>query len=249
MFGSEVTNGGLYFTDAACQTQFGSPGTVGLDACEAFAHCLSTLHLHPSGRADAIDDVSVLADSSGFEIEAHVVDGRLDYIGFSGRGPVVPAEPSITPEALEATRIAGDPHPVLHDDDLKRNTAPGKKAAWSDHLRVCIAEDGRVTQILPAELTRLDSYAAFAKHMRDWRFRFFTVAGTPIAVCAVVRVEYPPATAGSPSRPDRCPRPPLSAKSGHIKFIVDATDLTKRRIAGRIQVTPDDEDKGSARFI
>src|SRR5690606_37720193 len=109
----EVMNGGLFFEDSACQAQFGQSGAIKPDAFDAFARCVAALDLRPTGREDSLDDTSVLTDSAGFELQAHVVAGRLSFIGFSGRAPGAPELPSITPAALESLRVSGDPNATI----------------------------------------------------------------------------------------------------------------------------------------
>ena len=117
LLAGEVQDGGLWFSDAQCQAQFGQNSTIKPDAFDAFARCVAALHLRPTGRTEWIDDTSVLTDDAGFEIEAHIVAGHLEFIGFSGRAPGVPDLPSITPQSLESLRVAGDSNATISADE------------------------------------------------------------------------------------------------------------------------------------
>lgn len=238
---AEVTSGGLYFADPACQTQFGRSGTIAPDSFDAFARCVSTLHLRPTGRAHWLDDASVLTDDAGFELEALVIDGRLAHIGFAGRAPGMPDLPTITPEALEALRTGGDPEATISDFDAKTITAPGSATtARTEHLRICMNDKGVVTTVLPGSAMTPDSTAAFSALTRGWTFRPFVVGSTAIAVCAIVPFEYPATAAGPPRR---LPRPPEISKTGRVVFNVRPAELEPLRLTGTKLVVPDDVDK------
>lgn len=237
----EVVNGGLWFADATCQAQFGRPGTIQPAAFDAFARCIAALHLRPTGRADSFDDTSVLTDDAGFEIQARVASGRLDFIGFSGRAPGAPELPSITKDALESLRLAGDRHATISADEAKRAVLPGDQNLHTEHLRLCLAETGELTSVLPATTTTMESAAAFTSVARTWKFRPFVVGGKPMAVCAIVGFQYP-ALPRDPER-DRLPRPPELSKAGHVVYTVSTVELEKLRVAGTKLVVPDDEDK------
>lgn len=238
----DVVNGGLWFADSTCQAQFGQSGTIKPDAFDLFAHCVVALHLRPTGRGDTIDDTSVLTDDAGFEIEAHVMAGRLDFIGFSGRAPGVPELPSITPQTLESLRAVGDPNATISADEARRVGLPGNPPpTQTEHLRLCIAEDGQLSTVMPASTTTHASATAFSAVARSWKFRPFVVAGKPMAVCSIVGFQYP--AAPRDANRERLPRPPQLSKAGHLVYNVSPVDLEKLRVAGSKLVVPDDDDK------
>ena len=242
LLGGKVVNGGLWFADSNCQSQFGQAGTIKSDAFDAFAHCVAGLHLRPTGRADSLDDVSVLTDDAGFEIEAKVVAGRLDFIGFSARAPGAPDLPSITPQSLESLRVAGDPNATISADEASRVILPGNpNPTHTEHLRLCLSESGELSSVMPAGTTTVASAAAFSAVTRGWTFRPFVVVGKPTAACAIVGFQYP---AGSrDSARDRLPRPPQLSKAGHFVYNINPLDLAPLRIVGSPIVVPDDQDK------
>ena len=235
----QVVSGGLWFADETCQTRFGSAGTIVPEAFDAFAHCVAGLHLRPTGRVDSFDDTSVLTDEVGFEIEARVVAGRLDYIGFSGRGPGMPDMPTITRETLESLRASGDPNASVSAKDADELGLSSKPPPRTEHLRVCLAETGEVNKIMPGTTMTFASATAFAAVAQGWRFRPFTIAGKPMAVCSIVTFHYPAGT----HDPARLPRPPQLSKAGNIVYYVNPMELETLRIAGTKMVTPDGEDK------
>jgi hypothetical protein len=215
-----VANGGLWFEDPTCQARFGSPGKIEPDAFDVFAQCVAGLHLRPTGREDEIDDTSVLTDDAGFELQAQVVDGRLRFIGFSGRAPGTPDLPTITPVALESLRIAGDPDATLSTETASRVILPGLPGlpgspqpthTHTEHLRLCLDETGQLREVMPASTTRHATAAAFAEVARTWRFRPFVVAGRPMAVCSIVGFQYPPDPRDAER--DRLPRPPQRSRA------------------------------------
>ena len=238
----EVVSGGLWFGDPACTAQFGHAGRIAPDAFDAFAHCVASLQLRATGREDMVGDTTILADQHGFEIEAHVVKSRLDYIGFSGRAPGLPDLPSITPAALESLRVAGDPNATISADDAARVLPPlPSGGAWVEHLRVCIADDGRVTTIMPGATGLAQSIGAFSAVARTWAFRPFIAGGKPLAVCAIIGLQYP--TTPRERGVDRLPIPPRVSKAGHLVYNASPKELEALRLTGDKMIIPDAWDK------
>ncbi len=233
----DVASGGLWFADATCEAQFGQPITIKPASFDAFAHCVAGLHLRPTGRGDAFDDTSVLTDDAGFELEARVTAGRLDFLGFSGRAPGTPELPSITPDALESLRTGGDRNATISAFDASAFAKqPGPRHA--EHLRLCVTDSGDLS-VIPATTMMTTAAAAFSAVTRSWRFRPFFAGGKPMAVCAIVAFDYPGATRDS----DRLPAPPQFSKAGHLVYFVPPIDLEPLRVAGTKNIVPDDTDK------
>jgi hypothetical protein len=240
LLAGDVINGGMWFPDADCEARFGHAATIRSEHFDAFARCVGTLHLRPTGRAHWHDDTSVLTDDAGFEIEAHVVDGHLDFIGFSARASGMPDLPSITPEALEALRISGDSKATISEEEAEKVIVPGSPTPHVEHLRLCLGETGELTTVMPGQTMTPASAAAFSAIARGWKFRSFVVGGKPMSVCAIVAFAYP-ATGGAAER--RLPRPPELSKAGHLVYNVRPVDLEALRVRGSKMIVPDDEDK------
>ncbi len=242
LLASDLTSGGLWFPGADCQAQFGRAGVIGPESYDAFARCVATLHLRPTGRVHWLDDASVLTDDAGFEIEAHVADGKLDYIGFAGRAPGMPDLPTITPTTLESLRTAGAPTDTISADEAD-NAKPSRlrdNKPFGEYVRICLDETGALRTVMPGAAADPRAAAAFARVVRTWKFQPFVVAGTPTAVCAITSLEYP-----APPRPPtpRLPKPPALSKAGNLVYNVSPTDLKLERVQGEKAVVPDDKDK------
>jgi hypothetical protein len=170
----------------------------------------------------------VLITDAGFELEAHVAGGALDFIGFSGRGEGVPATPMIAPPALEALRTAGEPHPVV---PAAVGDTLGKQPVVNA-LRVCLDEAGAVQSIAPASGWDPTGVRAFTQAIADWKFRPFAVGDEALAVCAIVTVTYPPGA----KVVDRIPLAPKLGPDGKPRFMVEPYLLEGRRIVGHVRV-------------
>jgi hypothetical protein len=262
MLSGYVTNGGLWFDDAQCTAEFGVPGEVKEAQLEKFAQCLAGLKLQPSARKDSLGDVTVLNYGAGFEVEARVINEftgpRLTWIGFSvGDGNAIP---TITGDALEALRTAGDRNGPL-DPRLAQllvlDPMPTSRAefAW---LKVCLDETGNVLSIRSFESTSTTAYKVFLDAASSWRFKPFTIAGQPVPVCAMVRPTYP---VGQGPEVETLPLPlsPSKRRDGTVRDPVVLTPGTKmlegHRIAGKKSIVPDDQTKtaiaqsGASRFM
>ena len=251
MLDGSVTNGGLWFDDPACAAQFATPGDIKPDGFAPFARCLAGLHLQASPRADALADVVVLTYEPGFEIEARVVNERggprLTWIGYESRRREDPVIPTVTVAALESHRLAGDPYKPLAPEvaeklDLATTSNGTAASTW---LKVCVAASGAVT-IEPRETTSVEALHAFADAASSWQFRPFVVRDQAIDVCAMVRLVYP---LGHLRGAETLPLPlPLRATQ-HVIALKQSGSTTRllegQRIAGAINIVPDDETKSA----
>ena len=130
LLGKAVVNGGLWFEDASCASQF-SEGEVPPALRAEFARCLVGLQLKPSTRTDALGDVEVLTYGPGFELEARVQQNlrgpaALTWIGYASKR-TKDALPSISGAALEGLRVAGDrngPIDPAIGDTFEREAVP-----------------------------------------------------------------------------------------------------------------------------
>ncbi len=249
MLRGSVTNGGLWFDDAACASKFQTPGELAGDQLAAFAHCLAGLKLQASTREDALGDVVVMTYAPGFEVEARVVnenDGpRLTWIGFEALRPG-DVSPTITAGALESLRVAGSPDGPVDADlaaVLRRDPTPSSSAEYT-WFKVCLDEAGNMISAKSYETTSLAATKVFEDALAKWRFRPFTIQDQPVPVCAMVRPAYPPGlgprveTIPLPPPPSRGKRDPIVFAEGAVRTFTEG-----KRIRGTRLITPDDETK------
>ena len=245
MLRAPLEYGGLWFDDPACQQEFIAPGVVGADRIDAFARCLATLHLTVSAREHPYPDVIVLDYAPGLEIEASVDgDGRIRWIGYSGRHDLRDALPSITPEALESLRSAGEPSPVLGADAkarLARERADLGNTTSHVWLKVCLDADGNVTGAHARVESSPVAGDVFTAAVAQWKFRPFVVGGRAIPVCALRYVSDP--AVGPTEDAVRLPLP-VPPELGPL---VDTKAL--HRISGQTMIIPDGSDQNAMRML
>lgn len=254
---SGVVNGGLWFEDASCADKF-TGGEVAAELRSEFARCLVGLKLKPSTRKDALGDVVVLTYPPGFELEARLVQNldqptALTWIGYASKREK-DALPSISGEALEGLRVAGDRNgpvdaavgdtfersAISHDTPDPTSVDPAKKFAFS-WLKICLDETGVIDDVDPFLNTSTEAEAAFVSAAKQWKFRPFTIGGQPMPVCAMTRLVYPPAAS---SEPEVLPMPPPPSRSKKRPRMLTSSKLIEaRRIAGTKLIVPDDSTK------
>ncbi len=248
-----VVNGGVWFEDESCANQF-AVGEIASELRGEFARCLVGLALEPSTRKDQLADVAVMTYRPGLEIEARIVyesDGpRLSWIGFAshGKGDDVP---TISSAALESLRLAGSPEGplptevmqalaaeptarMIEKDGKWEQTASGFHFTW---LKICLDDHGAVRTVVPYETTSAAQQDAFVAAANMWRFKPFLFANQPIAVCAMVRLEYPRGAAP----PEELPLPLPARKAIVLAEPVGPLLLEGRRVAGEKDLVPDDD--------
>lgn len=249
MLRGSVTNGGLWFEDAACAAKFQTPGEVKEDQLGAFAHCLAGLKLQRSAREDALGDVVVMTYAPGFEVEVRVVNEnsgpRLTWIGFESLRPG-DVFPTVTAGTLEALRVAGSPDGPVDTDlaaVLRRDPTPSSSAEYT-WFKLCIDEAGNVSSAKSYETTSLAATKVFEDALAKWRFRPFTIQDQPVPVCAMVRPAYPP---GAAPRVETIPLPPPASRTKRdpVVFAEGAvrTFTEGKRIRGERAIVPDGETK------
>lgn len=240
-----VTNGGLWFDDSPCATDFGKRGDVPEGKRVEFAHCLAKLGLKQSPRGDAYPDVVVLDDRAGFEIEARVVaedDGpRLTWIGWASRRSDQDNAPTIAAPTLEQLRTAGDasgPIDPVVASTIELDPTPKSHAAFA-WFKVCIDDTGAVTEAHPQMATSVAAQFAFQNAIKAWKFRPFTIADQPVPVCAMVQMTYP---AGQ--GPDREVLPiPIAPSHSEHAVVLAPSAMEGHRIAGAKMISPDSDTK------
>jgi hypothetical protein len=182
MMGPHVTLGGLWFPDATCQQEFAGTGEIAGGRLDELARCLTTVKLTVSPRKDSLLDVAVLTYDPGFEIEARFIDGShgpwLSWIGYEARKDAADALPTITPEALEALRTAGQRDPSLPGIE---GTPQAPVYAW---VKTCIDAQGKVTGAHVREASSLRAARLFQAAIADWAFKPFIQNGQALQVCS-----------------------------------------------------------------
>jgi hypothetical protein len=243
---SGVTNGGLWFSDAACNAQFGLPGVVADDHLGAFARCLAGLHLQRSPREDQLGDVVVMTYAPGFEVEARVVNElsgpRLTWIGYESLRADGDHLPTISSRAIEALRVAGDRNGPLDADvaaTLETHTTEAQAQAHT-WIKFCIDEHGAVSAAYPHETTSSNATKAFVAAVRRWSFRPLVIDGTATAACSMARLGYP-ASAAPAVETIPMPPPPSKGVDAPIMLPAGSTLLMDKRIKGDPQIGPDDQ--------
>lgn len=218
-----TTLGGIVFVDDVCQ-EFAAAGTLAADRAGAFAACLVGLHLDVSPRRSTLRDIVVLKYAPGFELEARFVDGRITWIGASARRAGEGDIPTITHDALEQLRLAGERIIAL----------PSDGAAW---FKLCLDDTGAVTSTDLYETSSLAAAAAFRDALGRWKFRPFVTQGQPRPICAMVHVASP-----ATRDVETLPAAPPVAKSGKptIVFSLGGGAGDIKRISGVVAVAPDD---------
>jgi hypothetical protein len=240
-----VVNGGMRFDDAQCAADFGVPGEVPAERTAAFAGCLARLQLDVSSRLSMLDDVVVLRYAPGFELEARLMSvaagHQLTWIGFSSRRSGDLDVPTITHDALESLRIAGDRHgPVdpaqTSDFDIASNKLSRAAFTW---VKLCIDETGAIAKTDVFETTSSPAAKVLAATTTSWKFRPFVTQGAPLAVCAMVRIAYP---ADKAPPIETLPLAPPRSKSNRTPVVIaDGSTLLERlHVGGNKHIVPDD---------
>jgi len=243
-----VTNGGLWFEDAACDAEFGKPGEIGASKLGAFGKCLAGLGLQRTTRRDVHDDVSIYSYGPGFELEARVITEagkpRLTWIGASARVDASDP-PTITAEALEALRASGEADGPLDQALATKLVLDPTANSHSEYawLKVCVDAEGKVAKVTPYASTSGYAAVAFVTAAKTWTFRPFTVGDKAVPVCAMVRPAYP---AGGGPDDEVLPLPPMAAaKDGEAPLVLVAVvkALEDTRLRGTKAIVPDDDTK------
>jgi hypothetical protein len=244
LFRGSITNGGMWFSDPACMSQFGEPMVIPPADQQAFARCLAGLHLQPSKRADALGDVVVMEYAPGIEVEVRVLpelEGpHVSWIGFEARRADDPLAPTLTAATLESLRTAGDTNGPLDASvasTLKLDPTPQSHAqfAW---FRLCLDDDGNISSLRHTETTSHEAAAIFQGAAQAWTFKPFIVDGKPMAACAMVRMAYPPDQAPAIETVPM-PSPPKRDNMEPIVFAPGVRSAEAKRIAGQKQIYPD----------
>ena len=193
----------MWFADPVCEAEFAAPGDVGGGRLDELARCLALAKVALSPRKDALPDVVVLTYPPGIELEARFADlasGRtLTWVGYVSRHDVADALPTISPDALESLRLAGQRE--TPNADLQPPAY-----AW---VKLCIDGEGTVTSTHVRQATSHKAARELVEATRDWKFKPFVPAGQPLPVCSVLVLGSPLAKLLETAR-----RPASSASCG-----------------------------------
>lgn len=192
VLGPKLTNNGMWFPDAACTKRFESGGEIKGAELAVFARCLAGLKLQVTTRRAAARDATLLTVDPGIEIELAFQGDTLRWIGFPSQGGADRALPMLTAQALDALRTSGSTvvdakvAPVL-DRELAQQRAL-VAMAW---IKICLDPKGQITKVASIHASSGTATAAFLAAVEDWKFKPFTVRGTPVAACGVSLLAYP----------------------------------------------------------
>ncbi len=105
--------------------------------------------------------------------------------------PPPPAPPqNIAPTALEASRVAGDKN-ILPDDVTKTEIQRSGKTQLMVPVKVCIDRAGAISSVKVLKSSGFPAYdAKLTREINKWRYRPFSVNGTPTPVCSAIQFIY-----------------------------------------------------------
>ena len=119
---------------------------------------------------------------------------QLDGDGCSSTCRVEPKKPQpaslVAPNVLQGLRIAGDTavHPSTSTQTQMMRDGADKVVGT---LKVCIATDGSIASTSLQHSTKYPDYDdKLVSAARDWRYRPYTLNGTPVPVCSMVTFIY-----------------------------------------------------------
>jgi hypothetical protein len=192
VLGTQFTNNGLSFPDAACTKRFESGGEIKGAEVSVFARCLAGLKLQMTTRKAAARDGGLLTADPGIEIELAFKGETLRWIGFPSQAGTDRAIPMLTAQALEALRTGGTTvvdAKVAQALDLELAQSRALVAtAW---IKVCLDPKGEITRISSIQSSSAVASGAFLAAVTDWKFKPFTIRGTPTAACSASLLAYP----------------------------------------------------------
>lgn len=196
VLGTQFTNNGMWFPDAACAAKFERSGEVKGGDVTAFAKCLASLKLQVSTRKAASRDGAILTADPGIEIELAFRGDTLRYVGFPLQTGADRAIPMLTAQALESLRTAGT---TLLDDKVRGaldlELAKQRAAVLTSWVKVCLDPKGAIVKLSPSNSSSTATSDAFLAAVQDWRFKPFTVRGTAQPACGIALLAYPGAKA------------------------------------------------------
>ena len=228
---------GLRFDDASCRTRFENADVIREQDFDTFAACIAKLNLQLSARSHPHSGSLVMTYDPGFEIEVALGNNPqrgwfIRSIGYANRHDRSDSFPTVSPEALEALRVAGEREAPL--DAVQHKTVeaaePSEEAyAW---VKVCLDVTGKVAATSPRAASSRSASEVYVANVRGWKFKPFKVAGRASPVCGVyrfgkLRYDWENMLPGNPLR--------LSADT----LIVSLPELEPLRLSGTTRIVPD----------
>jgi len=192
VLGAKFTNNGMWFPDAACAKRFERSGEISGAERAVFARCLAGLKLQMTTRKPAARDGGLLTADPGIEIELAFQGDSLRWIGFPSQSGADRALPMLTAQTFEALRTQGTTvvdAKVAQTLDLE--IAQQRALVATAWLKVCLDPEGEVAKLVTIQSSSSVAASAFMAAAADWKFKPFTVRGTPMAACSVSLLVYP----------------------------------------------------------
>lgn len=192
VLGTQFTNNGMWFPDAACTKRFESGGEIKGADRGVFARCLAGFTPQMTTRKTALRDGGLLTVDPGVEIELAFKGETLRWIGFPSQSGADRAIPMLTAQSLEALRTKGTTivdSKVAQALDLE--LAQTRALVATSWVKVCLDPKGEITRLTSIQSTSSVASAAFLAAVADWKFKPFTIRGTASAACSASLLAYP----------------------------------------------------------
>ncbi len=189
VFGPSLTNGGVWFPDAACAREFAEPTEITGKRTRMFARCLSKHRLQLSTRVSALRNGIVLTVEPGIELELRFHGERLRWIGHPLHASTGAIIPTLTAQAFEGLRTKGSTNVDAALTPKALGLAPnGSTSAW---LQICLDARGSITRVDVHGAASGAISKALTSAVADWRFRPFEIRGAVVPVCSLSLLTYP----------------------------------------------------------
>ncbi len=96
----------------------------------------------------------------------------------------------VPPTVLQGLRISGETQ-VHAPDTVKTTMLRDGRDRSVGVLKLCIATDGGISSVSVAATTKYEAYdAKLVSAVRSWRYKPYTVNGSPMPVCGMVTFVY-----------------------------------------------------------
>ena len=189
LFGTSFTNGGVWFSDAACAREFAEPNDVTGKRIGLFVRCLAKHRVQLSTRVSSRRDGAVLTVEPGIEIEVAFRGAQVRWIGHPLHAATGPVIPTLTAQTFESLRTGGT---TSIDHALSATALELAPGGWiSTWIKICLDATGAKTSVTYHGVPSAAVGDAFLRAIDDWTFRPFELRGTPLAACSLSQLTYP----------------------------------------------------------